>query len=91
MTVTDEEVRYICSKTDCPSIKQIRVFNRDQSPNAITHQGMLHLAQMRWDSLTLLELGENSLIEALTTSAIKDANNSQRPTYPIWNRLISVK
>jgi hypothetical protein len=62
MGITDEEAKYICSKIDSAKIKEIRVANRQLSPNAITHGGMLYISRKGWDSLTILRLGDNSLI-----------------------------
>jgi hypothetical protein len=62
MGITDAEVEYICSKADSSKIKLIILVNGNRCPSAFTHQGMLHISRIRWDSLTSLNLGEYSLI-----------------------------
>jgi ActR/RegA family two-component response regulator len=86
MAIKDKEVEYICSKADCPNIMVISLINRERHLNTITHEGMLHISGMRWDSLTSLQLSENYLIQPATTSAIKDANTSPKHTCQIWER-----
>jgi hypothetical protein len=91
MAITDDEVEYICSKADFPNIKYISVDNPEPSLNAVTHEGILHISRLRWNSLIYLDLGENYFIQPTTASAIKDANTSPKPICLAWSRLISVQ
>jgi hypothetical protein len=61
------------------------------SPNAITHQAILHISRKSWDSLISLKLGDHYFIQLETISVTKGANTSQKPICPTCNLLISVK
>jgi hypothetical protein len=56
VTITDDEVEYICSKVRCPRVKEIMVNNPQLSLKAITHEGMLYISRMKWDRLTSINL-----------------------------------
>jgi hypothetical protein len=62
MAITDEEVDYICKKTNCQKMDGISFGNMMRYPDVITHKGILQISQMKWDSLTSIHLGENSII-----------------------------